>query len=443
MRLFKDKFKYMAMALICGALTLTSCSDDDNSSSNTTSGPVSAKIAVFSDPHYFASSLGTSGAAFNEYVAGDRKLIAESQEISKSTISALLNENSNIVLVPGDLTKDGEKQCHQEFAALLKLLENKGKKVYVIPGNHDVANPDAYSFSGDSKTKIPSVSADEFATIYKDYGYGEAIAKDPNSLSYVAEPVNGMWLIAMDACRYKENKTSPVTGGRFSDETLTWVKTQLAKAKELNKTVIGMMHHGLVEHFSGQKTNPISSDYVVDNWQTIATDFANAGMKAVFTGHYHANDIASFTSGNNTIYDIETGSLVTSPCPYRIIDFSNNVMNISTKYVTSINYNTGGKTFTQYAADFLYTGMVDLVTYMLTKQYGVSADIAKQVAPIAAAAFVAHYKGDESMPAVYAPYIESFLKSSDASTQYLGVTAKALFTDLNPSDNNVSLTFTK
>jgi len=44
-----------------------------------------------------------------------------------------------------------------------------------------------------------------------------------------------------------------------------------------------------------------------------------AGIRLIFTGHYHANDIVEFTNDGKTLYDIQTGSLVTPPYSYRIM----------------------------------------------------------------------------------------------------------------------------
>jgi hypothetical protein len=44
---------------------------------------------VFSDPHYFDPSLGTTGAAFDAYLASDRKLIAESDAIMRAMVAWL------------------------------------------------------------------------------------------------------------------------------------------------------------------------------------------------------------------------------------------------------------------------------------------------------------------------------------------------------------------
>ncbi len=46
------------------------------------------ELLVSSDPHYYDPSLGTTGTAFDSYVAHDRRLIAESDAIMRALVSA-------------------------------------------------------------------------------------------------------------------------------------------------------------------------------------------------------------------------------------------------------------------------------------------------------------------------------------------------------------------
>ena len=68
------------------------------------------------------------------------------------------------------------------------------------------------------------------------------------------------------------------------------------------------------------------SDYLLDDWATVSKLFADAGMRMVFTGHYHAQDVVkrSIKTADTPsfIFDVETGSLVTYPVPYRIVTLS-------------------------------------------------------------------------------------------------------------------------
>lgn len=101
------------------------------------------KMCVVSDVHLMAPELLKSdGKAFQDYLSSDRKLLGESVEIMDSITNRLLAEHPKVLLVTGDLTKDGENVSHQELVdKYLSRLRKEGISVYVIPGNHDVNTP--------------------------------------------------------------------------------------------------------------------------------------------------------------------------------------------------------------------------------------------------------------------------------------------------------------
>ncbi|MCX5997579.1 MAG: metallophosphoesterase [Chloroflexi bacterium] len=224
-------------------------------------------FVVFSDPHVFDTSLGTTGKAFEAYVANDNKLIRESSEITESALAAIKDLKANIVLVNGDLTKDGEKASHELAASYLAQLKAAGKKVYVVPGNHDIKNGLSYGYVGDGKKRVPNITAEQFTQIYADYGYKDALQRDTDSVSYVAEPQPGLWLLALDSCRWKENveDKETITDGKFSPKTLAWIESMLGQAAKNNKAVIVMMHHGIMEHYAGQEKN--YGAWIVDDYE--------------------------------------------------------------------------------------------------------------------------------------------------------------------------------
>ena len=416
------------------------------------------KIAVLSDPHYFAPELGTSGAAFDQYLASDRKMIAESKAILESTVDAIKNSDAQIVLVTGDLTKDGELLSHQQFAGYLQQLKDAGKQVYVIDGNHDINNPHASSYSGDKATPVPYITPAEFRVIYEGFGYGDAVATDTKSLSYAVDPIPGLRIIAMDSALYDTNiaDNTPKTAGAFSTDRQAWIDKEIADGVAQGMTVIGMMHHGVTNHFSLEST--LFPEYVIQNADAVAADLSSKGMKVVFTGHFHAQDITKQqTSG---LFDVETGSLVTYPVPYRLADLGlDGSLSISSQRINSINYNTGGKSFQNYAKDFLVQGLNGLVPQMLAgiimqQHPEMSASDAMAAAASAAAqpltptltvkdclvnAMVAHYQGDEQCdPQLLAVYQQMY-GSNDSLNKTLGGALLSLNTDLAPGDNNADL----
>ena len=430
-----------SVVILASVAAIYSCSDSNSDSNPVVPTPKALKIVVFSDPHFYDVSLGVAGEAFQNYVFQDRKMIAQSQDITTSLINSIIGESPDVVLVTGDLTKDGEQQCHTQFAAQLKKLTDKGIKVYVIPGNHDVNNPESYSYSGANTIKIPNVSAQKFAEIYNNFGYNTSASdikyRDVNSLSYVAQPSSNVWILAVDDCRYDENTTSAVTSGKISAQTLNWIRARLSEAKQKNITVLGMMHHGMLEHFSGYALNPVSKDYIVNDYAAISKELADSGLKTIFTGHFHANDIVKYQGANNFLFDIETGSTVTAPCPYRVMTLTtDSKLEITSKHITSISSNTSG--FEKFASDYLLNGMKELLTYQLINQYGATQAQAAVLAPMAANAFVAHYAGDEKLtdPTTIGT-IAALKASADQTQKYFGSTIEAVYTDLAPADNNI------
>ena len=104
-----------------------------------------ARFAVLSDLHFYDPRLGTSGQAFEDYLNQDPKLLKESEAILDAAITNIVQQHVQFVLVAGDLTKDGELLDHVRVAQQLRRLEQRGIQVFVIPGNHDINNPDAFA----------------------------------------------------------------------------------------------------------------------------------------------------------------------------------------------------------------------------------------------------------------------------------------------------------
>jgi 3',5'-cyclic AMP phosphodiesterase CpdA len=398
--------------------------------------PKELKIAVLSDLHYMDPSLiKADGSAFQMYLLQDRKLLAESSAILQEIIDELLIEKPDLVLISGDLTKDGELVCHQAVIKQLRILEANRIKVLVVPGNHDINNPDAVLFDGDNTEPVANISAEQFRSLYWEYGYGSSIATDPNSLSYISEPFKNLFVLAVDANEYYNNTSeSSVTAGNIKDETMEWIETQLASLKsKKGKIVIGMMHHGVIEHFMGESV--IFPDYLVDDRFARADDLMQAGLKVIFTGHFHGNDAVQFASGSLTLTDIETGSPVSYNSPYRIIRLADNKMYVTTKHITSIDYpGLNGVPFPEYEAAISYTAFKFLAKYMLMGEpYLVPEMYAEMVAPVFSKAMMAHFAGDEIISTETNADIQFVYGISSG----LGNILYGFYTDLPPSDNDL------
>jgi UDP-2,3-diacylglucosamine pyrophosphatase LpxH len=413
----------------------------------TVSGPVypNVRFLVISDLHFYDTSLGTEGKAFQDYLDTDRKLLVLSDEIIGTAMEEIAGQKADFVLVAGDLTKDGEKICHKGVARHLQTLANSGKKVFVVPGNHDINNPDSRRFLGDTTQPEPSIGPAAFKNIYNDFGYGAAIAQDPDSLSYAAEPIQGLRILALDSNRYKENRPDhhPIVGGAFSEQSMAWIQTQLIAAQNEKKAVIVVQHHGIMEHYPNNEK--FYEKYLVDDHEKIAELFSQYNVRLVFTGHFHAQDITQKRIENTgqVIFDIETGSMVTAPCPYRMVELRKNNSGGSNALVTSqfiTRIPSLGEGFSDYAADYVFEGTKKLVNTSLAK-YKVSADQHPLINAQVAAAYSAHLRGDEQKPSTILDTTQFgyWLKFVAWMQEDL---VEGWWTDLEPRDNDLVIDLT-
>ena len=432
----------IAAFLVAGIVLLDGCNRNkaviryDFNNGNAAAYPYpDISFAVISDLHIYDPSLGVSGSAFEKTMNADRKLLLDSIDLLDYATGIIVDSGVRIVLIPGDLTKDGELINHRLMAGKLKRFTDAGIAVYVVPGNHDVNNPDAVSYAGDNTASVPSVSADDFARIYGDFGYNAALMRDDDSLSYVAEPAEGLWLLALDACRYRENRPGAheIVSGKISQKTADWIAGVLRAAADRNKAVMAMMHHGIVEHWNGQ--SKLHPDYLIDGYYDFGKFLASWDVRLAFTGHYHAQDIARGQFGDKYIYDIETGSLITAPCPIRYIDIKNNSVQIrSTAIVDRIRPGTDFAV----NADAFVKKTVMLEALGVLRKYKVPAQDADYIANAVGDAFTAHYSGDEN-PALRPPFDRSNLglwgKFIYGMQKYV---LDGLWEDIPPADNNTS-----
>lgn len=327
--------KHFLLTTCCLALTLTMAAQKSNVMRY---NKAPFKIMVLSDIHLLAPSLHDEGKAAQQLDAADMKLVLQSDTIMQAMIDSIISEKPLLLLITGDLTFNGEKESHERLASHLQRLQLAGVRTLVIPGNHDVMCPYSKSYTGNEPAAVASVTADEFAAIYHDFGYDDNSQRDPNSLSYTCEPVPGLIILGIDSNRYATSHDEVAeyhTDGAVKPETLEWIRQQLADTKDNRKTVIAMMHHHLVEHIDGEAM--LLPNYIVAHHLEMAQVLKEDGVKAVFTGHLHITDAATFDG----ITDIATGSASTYPLPVRsaVIDPAFTAMTISTSFFDGVDKN--------------------------------------------------------------------------------------------------------
>ncbi len=264
-------------------------------------------LTVVNDNHYNSIDTVRKANSVNEdfaHVNTAGRLYYEADAVFMAFLEAAAANESDYVLIVGDITENATVEQVAEVTALLAAFEaSSGKKVFVVPGNHDVLN----------RTKA------EFMRDYAAFGYSEALEVDPKSASYVVDLNDEYRLIAIDS-------TTEGTGAHsIFDERLQWIAEQGEKAKADGKKLIGMHHQNVLDHM-------VLADLIRPNAVVVANNepaleiYAKAGIKYVFTGHSHDHDIASYETADGTvIYDAVTGSLGGIGTPYRVVTFGDEV----------------------------------------------------------------------------------------------------------------------
>lgn len=327
------------------------------------------KLGVLSDLHYFPLEYaGNMGTDYQNYVLGDTRLLGESAPALDSAIQMVLDDAPDALIVTGDLTNNGENVGAQQVAQKLKVLEDNGIKVYVINGNHDIYNSEPVSFASGKKQTVSGISPSQFRAIFANYGYngedGTVYYQSPitpdsaavqGALSYAVSLKSGFRLIMADSCVYT-NDYKGEADAMISDELLNWIMGQIEIARQNGETPILGLHHSLVSHYSGVEASQIlSSSTNILNSTIIAEKLANAGLKYVFSGHVHHNDVAEFvTRKGNRLIDASTGCLVGYGSPYRTAAIGSDDITLSSESVKTIRWQGQTIDFQQHIKDTIY-----------------------------------------------------------------------------------------
>ncbi len=429
--------KHRLFAILLVALATTSPSFGQNETLR--------RMAILSDVHLMAPELlKQPGKAFDDYIAQDRKLLRESPELLDSAFRRVEAYGPQVILITGDLTKDGERVSHEMLVdRYLKPAKARGIRLFVIPGNHDVNNPHAKIYDGEHTQRTATVSAADFADIYRDFGYGEALARDTASLSYVVQLDPHTRLIAVDACRYEDNdfaKDICVTGGRIKPETMQFIRSQTEEAHRLGMEVMMTMHHGVVSHFKWQ--DKVMKEYLVDHWKKEAKAIARMGIRVCFTGHFHAQDVAE----RYGLTDMETGSTVSHPQPFRLVDVDTESGTLSVRserigHLTSLN--GSGESLEQKSERYARSALGSVMEGMVPKK--VPAKVKGECADALGEAYAMHLAGDEAPTAGFrqrlAAAVKHLRRHSWKWAFIMGRIGKYLSTDTGVNDNNLTISY--
>jgi len=161
-------------------------------------------------------------------------------------------------------------------------------------------------------------------------------------ISYLVEPIEGLWLLALDANTYLKNDIKNSVGESHSEYRNTgqghnnlldrkkylfnWVEKVVKEAEMRGKTLVAFSHYPMID-FNNNATSNIDNLLIGNKMQLsrvpdeeVAQMFARAGLKIHFGGHMHLNDTGIRTTAQgNTLINIQTPSLAAYKPAYKLL----------------------------------------------------------------------------------------------------------------------------
>ena len=290
-----------------------------------------------------------------------------------------------LVVLPGDLTDNGQFVNQEKIKEILNhYRERYGMKFFVTTGNHDPVRP--FGMQNEERNFLRSDGsrttqenrcagyADEMQCYaafgfypqpeylywetpftsypYEAYTYQEALNEsgldkrqymlcdslEAIDASYLVEPVEGLWLLAIDGGVYLpgevKNGVQTYEGSSVGyNHVLThkpfllpWVRKVVSEAKKRNKVLVTYSHYPLADFNDG------ASDMVRKAWgnkkfdlhrvpdEEVTEAFLDAGIRLHVAGHMHVNDtgVKRGKSGK-CLYNIQVPSIATCLPAYKIL----------------------------------------------------------------------------------------------------------------------------
>ncbi|SMD09062.1 metallophosphoesterase family protein [Primorskyibacter flagellatus] len=338
------------------------------------------RIAVLSDPHLHDVRFGEPAGvpAFVRSLADSlhsTRVFNESEAAVRAALDAVAAEGIRLCMIVGDLTDDGQPANWQAVSDLLAdYTRCHGIRFFATPGNHD-----QWSMTGKPLAKnmvdadggvracagrdFPHCEGADICPGMRMVGYHDMMAcagelgyhpqradlhwetpfgtaPDPArrasacDLSYLVEPVEGLWLLSIDA-----NVYLPDGQGGYSDCSkegwnavlrhksylLDWMRDVAGRAGAANKRLVAFSHYPVVDVFHGCTTelarlpgSRAGARRMPEPEVTRA--IAATGLQSHFSGHWHVDSTAQAEQGG--LVNVSVPSTVSYPAGWKCLELS-------------------------------------------------------------------------------------------------------------------------
>ena len=354
-------------------------------------------------PHPITGKLATirtMGSQLNS-----TRLFNENYFALLTALEELAKKKVKLVVLPGDFTDDGQPMNVLALQKILQgYAEKYDMRFFITTGNHDPVSPyggpggktDFLGLQGQNQAiasntgVFPSLDA-AITTQIDHWGYAEicealadfgffpakkdrfwthpfeafdydsytwANAKSGASLdkrtyllpgtqlrvpdaSYLVEPVEGIWLLALDGNTYSpgpntsnpkpEDWSGSSVGVNLSSKVksyqLAWIEKIATEAKKRGKRLISFSHYPLVDFHNGASEEmkdlfgkgKFQLSRVPDT--AVSEAYAQTGLQVHFAGHMHINHTSAHkTEAGEQLINIQVPSLAAFPPAYKILE---------------------------------------------------------------------------------------------------------------------------
>jgi len=275
---------------------------------------------------------------FSEHA--DQVTVNESGAIIDAVFDWLLaHDGTDLVLIAGDLCTGGDRAHVDLLLPKLRRLKEGGKRVFVVTASHDYYKFD-HADDGEDGPREDMVYREQLYGLYEDFGFAAACSRyEADPLSYAAQLAPGYRLLCLNT-----------DGDRGEDPGLwDWAGAQLTEAKAAGELVLAMHHYPVLPP---SPVYPPLDSGIFNNSLGMRERLADAGLRFVFTGHTHMQNINCLTTpAGNRLYDINTGSAVGFDAPIRTVTVDDEKMTIATSSIESFDWDLQGKSVSQYLKD--------------------------------------------------------------------------------------------
>jgi 3',5'-cyclic AMP phosphodiesterase CpdA len=318
----------------------------------------------------------------------------ESEPALRAALDEMEAKGITLVLILGDVTDDGQAPNWEAAATILRDYETRaGMRFFLTPGNHDQwVNSDlaqtkefsaedgsVFTVSSAPDTRIdptPAMQRLSYSQMFphaSGFGFAPhpddllwetpfgrdfaletrmgAIVTDDDKpvfapdLSYLVEPVAGLWVLSIDASVYWPDPASKKSEWRDGSSEgwaavlqrkswlLDWMADVSTRAKQLGKRLVTFSHYPVLDVLngaSGQVDAGGKRRMMPD--ERIAARIAATGIGLHFSGHWHLNRSATriATPDAPALTNIAAPSTVGYPAGWKELDFQGNTAEITT-----------------------------------------------------------------------------------------------------------------